>query len=504
MSETPQPTKDDELGPLRESTARGFLWTGGQALVNRGLSMVGFIVLARLLTPHEYGVVALANVFVLLLAIFVASGYSQVLVQRPQLYKEDLDTVFWIGTATSVAFALVMVGAAWPLAAAFHEPDLRPVLQVLSVTFVFIALGSANQAVLQRRLEFRRIAQVSILANVVATVVGITFAVLGFGVWSLVVQTVVGSALTSLGVMMRSGYRPGRSVSLARFRLLFDSSRNFLGTTLMTFFNQRTDDFLIGSVLGAQLLGIYTVAYRILTVMTDVLAMSVRQVAFPVFSRIQDDKPRLLRAYTSAMRMSAVVGFPAFFFALAAAPEIVHVVFGGQWDRSVPIMRILCLFGALQVVFQFNGALLQSVGRARAVFRITLLSTILQLPAFAIAVQYGIRWVAASYVIRAYLVAPVGLIMAARELDSTLRKTIAGLVAPSLSTGAMVAAVFAVKPALGEVAPEGVRLLVLMGVGLAAYVAALRLLGPRTFDEALRYARSAARRGTGRAAPTAA
>jgi O-antigen/teichoic acid export membrane protein len=127
---------------LRETTARGFVWTGGQAVVNRLLSMVGFVVLARLLNPHDYGVVALASVFVALLSLFASAGYSQALVQRSHVDKEDLDTIFWIALATSVVLALLLSVAAWPLASLFHKPDLRPVLHVLSTTFVFIARRS--------------------------------------------------------------------------------------------------------------------------------------------------------------------------------------------------------------------------------------------------------------------------------------------------------------------------------------------------------------------------
>jgi len=475
---------------LRAATARGVVWTTGQALLNRVLSLLGFVVLARLLSPQEYGVVGLASVFSTLCAIVAQAGLSQALVQQPHVDKEDLDTVFWIGLGLGAGLAVALSAAAWPLADAFNEPELRPVLQVLSVTFLFIAFSSTSQAVLQRRLAFRQIATANITANLVATVVGITFAVLGLGVWSLVVQTGLWLAIVAIMLTAISGYRPALYVSLPRFRPLFAFSRNYLGSSVMTFVNTRTDDFLIGSVLGSVALGIYGVAYRVLTVMMDVFGTSVRQVAFPVFAQVQTDIPRLRRAYHSAMRMCAVVVLPCYLFVAVAAPELVHVIFGPKWAASAPVLRILCLYGALQAVTAFNGSLLQSVGRARLVFRIMLIESVLQVAAFAVAVPYGISWVAASYVIRAYLMAPVGLVIAARALDSTVTATLSGTVPPLVSSAAMVASMFAARAILPE-APVGVQLIALAAVALVIYPAVLWLVGRAAFNEATGYVRSA-------------
>jgi PST family polysaccharide transporter len=452
------------------------------------------VVLARLLTPHAYGLVALANVFVVLLQIITVGGMSQALVQRRTVDRADLDTIFWIGMGLSCSLAVVLSLAAWPLASAFGEPDLRPVLQALSVTFITVGIGTTHQAVLQRRLAFKPIAVITIAANVIATIVGVAFAVVGFGVWSLVVQTVLGSFVTSVGLVALSGYRPGFAVSSDRFGALFASSRHFLGISLLGFLNQRTDDFLVGGVLGSVVLGIYSVAYRVLTVMIDVVSTTARSVAFPVFSRVQDERARLSRAYSSVLRMASAVAFPAFMWVLAAAPETVRVVFGAKWDAAVPVMRILCLFGPLQLVAQLNGALLQSVGRARLVFRLMVAGTALQVVAFVIAVPYGISWVAASYVIRAYLTVWPGLIVAARAVDATVREQMAGVVAPLVSSLVMVGAVLAAHTALHALS-AGPRLLVLLVVGAATYLAALAITGRGTLKEAIALARVALKRG---------
>jgi O-antigen/teichoic acid export membrane protein len=481
--------------PMRETATRGFAWTGGQTIVARLCSFLGFVVLARILGPHDYGIVALANVFVAFLGIFAAAGYSQALVQRRAVDDLDLDTIFWIGLGTSVGLTVLMVAAAWPLADIFHEPQLRPILQLLAPSFIFVALGSTHQAVLQRRLAFRSIAMASMVANVVGTAVGIAMALTGFGVWSLVVQTPLGILLTSLGVVFRSGYHPSLRLSFERFWPLLDLSRHYVGSTIMLFFNVRTDDFLIGSVLGSRLLGVYTIGYRTLLIMLEVLAGTVRQVAFPVFARLQDDTERLRRAYESTTRLCAAAAFPVFLFLVAAAPDVVHVVFGDKWAAAAPVLRILSVVGICQVVSVFNWSLLQAIGQARLVFRISVAGTVTQVIGFVITVRFGIEWVAASFVIRAYLVAPVGLGVAARFLHTTVRRTLAGLAAPLASAAVMAAAVVALESAVGG-EPGLPRLALLICVAAVVYLAALRLTAADTLAEAIATARAVTRRGT--------
>jgi polysaccharide transporter, PST family len=491
-------------GALRRASARGFAWTGGQTVAIRALSLVGFVVLARLLSPRDYGLAALATVFMMLFQMLAASGFSAALVQQVESEKADFDCVFWIGLATGVVLGAVLFAASWPLAAVLNQPGLRPLLQVLSLNPVFVGLGSAPQAWMQRRLAFSTLASTAIVANLVATVVGIAFAFAGLGVWSLIVQAVLAAGLNSVGMLARSGYRPAASFELDRFWPLFATSRNVLGTTLMTFLDQRTDDFLIGGFLGSVQLGIYSVAYRILIVMMDVLANSVRLVAFPVFSRVQSDRRRLANAYHSAARMSSVVAVPCFIFCLVAAPQIIAVFFGSKWSASVPVMQILCLFGAQFSVMQFNAALLLSVGRAPLLFRLTALSTGLHVAAFAVAVPFGIEWVAASYVICAYLVAPLNLYAAARELEASVWSHLQGLGPAVASTAVMAGALLLVARAADPVMGALPLLVVLLAVGSVVYLAALRMIAPAHLREAAGYVRSALPSGRGEeSAPSA-
>jgi PST family polysaccharide transporter len=481
----------DARRPLGNVAAKGFAWTFSRGLVIRGLSFLSFVVLAHLLSKSDYGVAALANVFFSLLALLTAVGLAQALVQRPTIDEVDLDSAFWLSTATGAALMVVLIVAAWPLASAVGQPELRPVLQAMSVCVLFAGVASTSLALVQRRLDFAVLAKNGMASNLVATAVGITFAFLGFGVWSLVVQTIIANAGASIGLIVVARFRPGRRASWRRARSLLSFSANVLGMQVSNFLNTRTDDFLIGTVRGATALGTYTVAYSALTVMTDVLMRPVQGVIFPVFSRLQHDVARLRQAYLTASRLAVFASAPVFLFVAAAAPELIPGLFGAKWEASVPVMQILCLYAPLFCLLQFNNALLLSIDRPKTVFRIAVAGTILQVAFFAAAVNFGLEAVAASYVLRAYIIAPVGLVIASRALGGTMRPMLADAVRVLIACAIMVLAVEAVRTAVGGTIPDLVVVVACATIALPAYLLTMRLIAADHLAQAVHYARAA-------------
>lgn len=480
-------------GPhLGKRATKAFAWILSRNLFTRGLSFISFAILARLLTSTAYGIAALANVFLVLLLLVTSAGLAQALVQRETIDEVDLDSAFWMSTTTGAVLTLILGFAAWPLSSALGQPGLRPVLQAMSVCLLFAGVASTSQAILQRRLAFGVLAKNGMTSSAIATAVGITFAFLGFGVWSLVIQTIIASGGASLGLIIAARFRPGRRATWARSRSLLSFSAHVLGVQLTNFFNNRTDDFLVGTVRGPHDLGIYTVAYSLLAVMNDVLLFPVQMVIFPVFSRLQNEVVRLRQAYLTAMRTAIFASAPVFLFVAAAAPDLVPGLFGQKWHASVPVMQILCLYGPLNCIMQFNAALLTSIGRPRTVFRISVAGTVLQVAFFAIGVNFGIAAVAASYVVRAYLIAPVGLIIASRALGNSVRPMLFCVIPVAISCAAMVLAVEGVRSALGHSLPQLVAVLAFAVVALPVYLLTMRVIAAEHLRQALHYARQLA------------
>jgi len=460
---------------LRERASRGVMWSLLQTFGSRAISTVLFICLARLLAPTAFGLVALASVFVSLMQVFVDQGFGQAIVQRHQLDPEHLDSALW----SSLAIGLVLTGltlvAARPVADILHEHALAPVLAALSPALVISSVSSTPEAILQRDLAFGRLAARQLLATTGGAVIGIGCAIAGLGVWSLVAQT-LGQALVAAAVLwVAVPWRPRLVFSWPHFLDLFRFGSSAVGVNLLNFVNRRTDDLLIGVVLGPRLLGLYSVAYRLLLLITDVMTKTIDTVAFPVFSRVQKDKQRLKRGYLAASSLSTAVAAPVFGGIIALAPIIIAALFGSKWSAAAPVMQILACMGILQAVMWFNITVIMAAGKARVVLAIRVVSASLNVAGFAIAVHWGIVAVAASYVVCGYLVTPLPLIVLRRIIHLPLRE-LARVLVGSLVAAAITACVLLVLRLYVLVhAPPIISLLWLSLVGTAVYVACLAI-----------------------------
>ena len=474
------PMADAAPASVRDAAAKGFLWTGGQALAMRGVSLVGFILLAHLLTPRDFGIAALAAVFALLLQMISVGGFSAALVQRESIDALDLDTAFWMTVMVGIALALTLAATASLLADALGEPALGPVLRVLSISFVFVGLSSTHGAVIQRRLDFRLIALPTIGSSVISMGLAVAMAIAGFGYWSLVAQAVCASVLTAIGLFAVSGFRPRLRFSMERLRNLLGDSLRFLGTSLTVLLNQRTDDFLVGGFLGSAQLGIYAVAYRLVSVLVEVITLGIRTVAFPVMSRLQSQPERLSNVYLISTRMSAVLTMPLFVFGIVEADQIIESIFGAKWSAGADTMRVLCVFGLIQALDQLTLTLLQAIGRIGTVFRLATAGTALQIASFLAVVNLGLVWVAAAIVLRAYVVMPVALWIASRALPIRPSTVLASFLRPLVASAVMVGLLLVVGPAL----PGRLGLVAETALGLGAYLAVMRVIARRELAEA--------------------
>lgn len=491
----PAPTPDR----LRRLATRGVVWSAVQTLGSRLLTVATFVLLAHLLEPRAFGLVAFASVAIAFLTIFVQQGFGQALVQTPTLEKRHLDTAFWVSLGFGTVLALVVVALSVPVAHLFALPEVAPVLQVLSLGFVLSALSSTQVAILQRRMAFRSLAIRLTVANLVGAVLGVVLALLGAGVWALVAQT-LSAAAVSVGIVWTvSDWRPGLAVTRATYRELFSFSRNVVGQNIAGFFLRRSDDFFIGAFLGPTLLGIYSVAYRLLIVMMDISINTVSGVALPTFSRLQAEPERLRRAYFAATRVSAVVALPIFCFTIVAAPEVIHVCFGPRWDASIPVMRVLSLIGVANTLTNFNATVLTSVGRPDLALRFMLIASVTNVIGVVVAVHWGILAVAWALVLRNFLIgSPLSITYVSRTLGFGYRQYFSSYTTALAASAVTMLAVLGVQVALDSVTGDLVRLLVMALAGALIYLLAIRLLDRALLADLVSYARSAGGRGGGR------
>jgi phenylacetate-CoA ligase len=413
-------------------------------------------------------------------------------VQRGELDREHLDTAFWTGLVTGGALTALCVGLADPIARGFGDPGLAPVLRWLSLGFLIRGLVSTQQALLIRSLRFKQLAMRTLVAELCAGVVAVSLALEGFGVWSLVGQSLASGAFGALTLWGVSGWRPGFGFRWSHFRELSLFGANIVGFKLVSLVSQRVDALLIGSFLGAPALGYYAVAGKILNSISKALTGVIDSVAFPIFSRLQSEPERMRRAFYEATQVTSLVTLPTFLGLAAIAPDLIPFAFGEQWGPSVPVMTVFACVGVLESLTGFNGSVLKAVGRPSWRLGIAALEAASISLAILLVVREGITAVALASGAVSVALYPVAFSAVRRSIGVEARRYAAHFAGP------LVAALFSAGAALGvRLAAESLPVILRIGLsilaGACAYGIGLRVAAPSLSSRMLALAVAALR-----------
>ena len=473
---------------LRGRAAKGVFWTAASNWGNELTRLLVFVLLARVLDPKDFGLVALALIFIGMTQVVADQGMADALVQRKELDSAHYDSAFWMNVAFGLALAMIMAALAIPISHTVGEPRLAPVLAVLALSIPISSLNLVQRAVMTRELGFRSLALRTLVSVGVGAVVGVSLALIGFGVWSLVAQQLAISIAGVLVLWRVSNWRPRMVFSYGHFKDLFGFGSNVVGFRLLNYFNRTSDQLFIGSFLGAASLGFYTVGYRMLRLLFQVTSSLIDRVAFPLYSRLQGNAPRLVRAHYKSTAFAALIAFPAFTGTVALAPDFVPVVFGTKWMDSVPIMQILAFLGVVQFLTYLNGTMLKALGKPSWQMIIVVVTTVLKIAAFLIAVNFGIIAVAIATLCVGCVVAPAYYWTLHRLLPIRLGAYLGHLKGPLIASVLAGAAMFAIRGLLGDSHPL-VTLLVGAAGGALVYIASIRIFSRALAAEALDLAR---------------
>ena len=307
------------------------------------------------------------------------------------------------------------------------------------------SLNNVQVAILQRNLNFKPLAIRSLIATLGGGVIGVSMALMGFGVWSLVCQQLSNGIIQVLVLWTASDWRPRLSFSPKHFRDLFSFGMNVLGINILNFVVTNGDNLLIGYFLGPVPLGYYNLAYRLLTTVSQLFIGVASSTAMPIFSSIQDDLPRLRNVLYKFVELTNTIAFPVFLGMSVLAPELIIVIFGEQWKASIPVMQILNIVGILQAGFYYNSPLILAVGKPQLKLWLDVARSIFYFTAFFISVRWGIIAVASSYVISAYIFALITLRVIKQAVGITIKEYLSNYTTPLTASLIMVLLMLAIK-----------------------------------------------------------
>jgi O-antigen/teichoic acid export membrane protein len=381
------------MDDLKRRTLRGGLARFGAVGANFVLRMGSLMVLARLLSPKDFGLVGMVGAFTGVLTLFRDFGLSSAAVQRTNISEEQFSTLFWINVSFGALLGLVTVAMAPAIAAFYSEPRLFGITAVLALGFFFNAAGIQHSALLQRQMRFTTLAAISVLSLTVGIAIAVGGAKAGYGYWALVWMSVSSSLAGTLGFWLTTCWVPGMPQrGGVRSLMLFGGTLTLNG--LVAYIAYNAEKVLIGRFWGADAIGIYGRAYQLVNIPTENLNGAVGEVAFSALSRLQDD-PILLRSYF-LKGFSLVLGLtlPITFACAIFAEDLISVLLGPVWKDAAAIVRLLAPTITILAIINPLGWLIYSLGLVTRSLKIALVFAPLMIAGYAIGLPYGPKGVA--------------------------------------------------------------------------------------------------------------
>lgn len=482
------PGEPNGASDLRSLAAVGVKWsllaTAGSQIVRLGVSFV----LARMLGPTNFGVVALAYIYLSLAVVVLDQGFGLIIIQRKQLDREDLGTVTAVNAIGVVGIvALSLVVAPW-VADFFHEPKLTDILRVLTIGIAFRGLSVVPQALLARRLRFRALAVVQLLASVVGGVVGVASALAGAEHWALVAQSLTSDGLIFIGALLAAG-PPVIAFSRRTVRTVVTFSAALMLAQLLQFVGTNSDNALIGRFRSARELAFYVLAYRFLQLAIELVSGIVSRVSLPMFSRVQDDMERLRNGFVLSVRSVTMASFAGLTLLVLLAPDGLPLLLGSSWQASVLPLQLLAGAAFARVVLSLWAPIATALARTDLVLLWTVLFVSFATIGFVVGLQWGINGVAASLLIVSTAFVIPNAMHVGRIIELSLRSFLTAIVPALVASAVQALAWFGVDAMLDQLhAGPAATIACATPVALVAYIATIRIGWPGAFADGVELA----------------
>ena len=390
--------------PLGRTALRGGVFVGATQAVKIAVQFVALMILARLLTPVDFGIAAAAAPLFTLIALTQDFGFSEAIVQRPELTEDDLDRIFWalvgLGLLSAVAVAALTPAVAWW----FADRRLIAFCIAAGAPACVASISALPLGLLNRHLQFAALSGIDIAASVCGLAVAVLAGWLGAGYWSLLLSSAAGTVITAAGAWGTAGFRPHRSPWRLPHRGFIAFGTHVTGFHILTFFSRNLDNVLIGQAWGLAQLGYYDRAYKLAIFPLQGVVWPLSRVTVPLLSRVQADAPRLREIYLCSVSV-VVLGITPMLAGLAAAPdEVTAFLFGPGWGPVAPILFWLCLAGLQQPLNTSATWLFIAQGRTDALLRFGAFTSVTTTAAFVIGLHWGAVGVAVAYAVAEYTV----------------------------------------------------------------------------------------------------
>ncbi|GAA5193583.1 lipopolysaccharide biosynthesis protein [Ferrimonas gelatinilytica] len=346
--------------------------------------------LATVLSPEDFGLVGMVMVLAGLANVLADTGFSAAVIQDQRLGQRHYATLFWVNLAVGSAVSVFFFFSASLIAAFYQREELVLISQVLACSFFLSSLSTLPQAILRKNMSFKELSIADTVVYLLTGSIVVAMAWGGAGIWSLVLQPIIQQLLKALILWPLSGWRPSFILSWSALKDVYRFSFSILGLQYLQYLMANLDYLLIGRFLGAEALGIYTLAYKVMFVPIRNICLEVVKVLFSAFSKIQAEKDQFRALYLDSMRMTALIVMPMLTGMFLVADPFVVTVFGPQWEMAVPVLKVLCLVGLVQSVVAHSGVVFRALGFPGLELKINIVRFFVTLGVLLWALQFGL------------------------------------------------------------------------------------------------------------------
>ena len=427
---------------LKNKAVSGVSWSTIEKAFNEIVQFAIGIVLARLLSPSDYGTVGLLAIFFAVAGIFQDSGFASALIQKKDRNQTDFSTIFFFNVGMSLVIYGILFMSAPYIASFYNLPILADITRVSALSFIIGGLTGVQYAKLSAEMKFKTISLLSMLGLVVTGATGIVLALMGWGVWALVFQGLVGSLIKGTVVWIVSGWKPSLIFSKKSFKSLFSFGGYLLLSRMVNTIYNNLYTLVIGKVYNPQTVGYYNRANGYAQIPTNLILGLAVNVNYPILSSVQDDDERLKRAYRKLLRVPLYLHYPVLMGLAVLAAPLIEVMIGRKWLPCVPILQILCFAGLFIPLTHINLNLLYVKGRSDLVLRLELIKKPLAFLILFASIPLGILWLVAGRVLYSFIGFCINCYYTKKILDYGFVEQIKVLIPVFINTGIMSALVF--------------------------------------------------------------
>jgi len=448
---------------IKNKTISGLKWSFTDNMVNQAIHFVIGLVLARLLSPTEYGIIGMAMVFIAISQTFIDSGLSQALIRKQDCSDADYNTMFYTNIALGVATFSIVFFAAGAISRFYDNPDLYLLTRVMAINLIINSFGMVETAMLTRQVDFKRQTKISLISNVSSGIIGIVLAFIGFGYWSLAIRTICQNSFRVLLLHYTSSWKPKLVYSIESFKELFGFGSKLLIAGIIDTAYRNIYKLVIGKYFSATELGFYTRAEQFKNLPSQNIQNTTQRVTYPVLASMIGDDRKLKAGYKKLIKLMFYLTSTLMLLMIINAREIVLILIGEQWASSIDYLKIICISGMLYPLHSLNLNMLKAKGRSDLFLRLEIIKKIMVIPVIVIGIRFGMIVMLWGMVFNSFFAYLINAFYSARLINYSTIEQLKDIAPTFVHTLIMAGLAFAV----GTIAPSHLFLSLFMKTGVA-------------------------------------